>query len=245
MEFGVLFLSLVNLAAVWLAFEFPNQFFWIVGIFCVILLLAIKLISGKYRYSILPFFLTLGVILLLPLIDSPGEAKAFIVLSAGVFYLVTLGSYRLGKYDRDKTAKAMMNLATIAALFCWFAALHGWYLNLALSVWMIMLVFALVVFLVSYQSILDNQLPLESHQKTIYSVFLAYLMAGTIWMQDFWPFGYLTTGVIALIIYYSAWDLIRAYFQEKMTAKKIIFNSIFLAGSVMLILLSAKWYPAV
>lgn len=244
-EFGVLFLTLLNLTSVWLAYDYPNQFFWIMGIFSVMLFFGVKGIAGKYRFFILPFFLTLGTVLLLPLIDSPAEAKAFIVLAAGVFYLATLGSFRLGRYNRDKTAKAMMNLATVAALFCWFAALYGWYLNLALSVWIIMLVFAFVVFLVSFQSFIDNELPLSRHQRVIYSVFLAYLMAGTIWMQDFWPFGYLTTGVTALIIYYSAWDLIRGYFQDKLSAKKLIFNSIFLVGSVGLILLSAAWYPAV
>ncbi|MDI6778116.1 MAG: hypothetical protein QMD77_02900 [Patescibacteria group bacterium] len=244
-EFGVLFLSLLNLAAIWLVYDYPNQFFWTMGIFAAVLLFGMKGISGKFRFFVLPFFLTLGTVLLLPLIDSPAEAKAFIVLSVGVFYLAVLGSHRLGRYGQDKTAKAMMNLATITALFCWFTALLGWYLNLALSVWIIMLAFALVVFLVSFQSFFDNQLAINRHQRIIYSIFLAYLMAGTIWMQDFWPFGYLTTGVIALIIYYSAWDLIRGYFQEKLTIKKIIFNSIFLAGSVLLILLSAKWYPAV
>lgn len=244
-EFGVLFISLIDLAAIWLIYDFPNQFFWIIGIFTVVLLLSMKVLAGKYRYFALPFLLTLGAVLLLPLIDSPSESKAFMVLVAGVFYLAALGSYRLGKYEKDKTAKAMMNLATIAALFCWFTSLYGWYLNLALSVWIIMLVFAVVTFFISFQSFRDNELPLNRHQRVVYAIFLAYLMAGVIWMQDFWPFGYLTTGVIGLIIYYCAWDLIRGYFLEKMTAKKIIFNSIFLAGSVLLILLSTKWYPAV
>lgn len=245
LEFGVFFLSLVNLAAVWLVYDYPNQFFWIMGIFALVLLAGVKAIAGKFRFFVLPFFLTLGAVLLLPLIDSPAESKTFIVLAAGVFYLAVLGSYRLGKYDRDKTAKAMLNLATLTTLFYWFASSYGWYLNIALSIWIIMFIFAIVAFFVSYQSFLVNQLALNRHQRIIYSVFLAYLMAGAIWMQNFWPFGYLTTGVIALIIYYSAWDLIRNYFLENLTIKKIIFNSFFLAGSVLLILLSAKWYPAV
>jgi len=245
LELGVLFLSLLNLTAVWLVYDYPSQFFWIMGIFALVLLVGVKAIAGKFRFFILPFFLTLGAVLLLPLIDSPAESKTFIILSSGVFYLAILGSYRLRQYDRDKTAKAMINLATLATLFCWFASSYGWYLNIVLSIWIIMLIFAIVAFFVSYQSFLVNQLALNRHQRIIYSVFLAYLMAGTIWMQNSWPFGYLTTGVIALIIYYCAWDLIRDYFLGNLTVKKIIFNSFFLAGSAMLILLSARWYPAI
>lgn len=215
------------------------------GIFTFVLLVGIKAIAGKLRFFVLPFFLTLGAVLLLPLIDSPAEARAFVILSAGVFYLAVLGSYRLGQYDQDKTAKAMINLATLATLFCWFASSYGWYLNIVLSVWIIMLIFAVVAFFVSYQSFLANRLALNRHQRIVYAVFLAYLLAGTVWMQNFWPFGYLTTGVIALIIYYSAWDLIRDYFLDNLTVKKIVFNSFFLVGSVLVVLLSARWYPAI
>ena len=37
------------------------------------------------------------------------------VLSTGVFYLAILGGYRLGKYEKDLTAKAMYNLAALSA----------------------------------------------------------------------------------------------------------------------------------
>jgi len=244
-EFGVLFLSLLNLAAVWLLYDYPNQFFWIMGIFALVLLIGIRVVAGRLRFFGIPFLLTLGSVLLMPLIDSPAKVRAFIVLSTGVFYLAVLGSYRLGRYERDKTAKAMIDLATLATLFCWFAASYGWYLNIVLPIWVIMLIFAAVVFFISYQSFLISQIAPSRHQRVVYSVFLAYLMAGVVWVQNFWPFGYLTTGVVALIIYYSAWNLIRDYFLENLTIKKIIFNSIFLAGSATLILLSARWYPAI
>ncbi len=244
LELGVFLLSLVNLAAIWLVYQYPNQFFWVMGVFVLILLIGVKAVAGKIRFFILPFFLTLGAVLLLPLIDSPAESEAFIVLAAGVFYLAALGSHRLGKYDRDKTAKAMISLASFAALFCWFTASYGWYLNIALPVWIIILLFAFVSFIISFQSFLAEQLPVNRFQRIIYSLFLAYLMAGVIWMQNFWPFGYLTTGVVALIVYYSAWNLVRGYFLDSLTVKKIIFSSFFLVGSATVILLSAKWYPA-
>ena len=244
-EFGVFFLSLLNLAALWLAFGHPDRAFGIMGIFAAVLLIGVRLIARNFRFFFLLIFLILGALLLLPLIDSPAQAKAFIVLASGVFYLAILAGYRLRKYDKDQTAKAMVNLAALATLFCWYTSVYGWYLNIEMSVWYIMAVFAVVTFLVSYISIMINKLEINRSQRVLYSVYLAYLVAGAIWIQNFWPFGYLTTGVITLIIYYASWDIIRNYFIGKMTVKKIVFNLVFLVGAASILLLSTKWYPVI
>jgi hypothetical protein len=244
-EFSVFFISLIYAGILWFAYNNPANFIWPGLIFFILLLVAVKLISKRYFYFTLPAIISLGAILLLPLIDSSSEAKAFIVISAGVFYLAILASFRLGKYGSDKTAKGMSNLAALAALFTWFAAGYGWYLNVQMPIWPIMIIFAIVTFLISYVSFGINQLKLNSHQRFLYAVFMAYLMAGVIWMQNFWPFGYLTTGAIALIIYYSGWDLIVSYFRDKLSIKRLAFDIIFLVGASAVILLSAKWYPAI
>jgi hypothetical protein len=244
LEFGVFFLTLLYLASLWLAYSLPDQFFWFSIGFALVLLIGVKIIARKMIHFVLPFALTFGSALLIPLIDSPAQKKAFIVLSAGVFYLAILGSYRLRKYENDQTAKAMLNLAALSTLFCCFAASYGWYLNVEMPVWMIMSIFAVVSFFVAYALIAVNQLKVNGYQRFLYSVFLAYLMAGTIWMQDFWPFGYLTTSAVALIVYYSGWDLVRNYFLKKLTVQRVLSNVFFLFAMVAFLLLSAKWYPA-
>jgi hypothetical protein len=244
-EFGVFFLSLLNLAALWMVFVYPDQAFWIEGIFAAVLLIGIRLIARNFRFFFLLVILILGALLLLPLIQSPAEAKAFIILTSGVFYLAVLAGYRLRKYDKDQTAKAMVNLAALATLFCWFTSVYGWYLNIEMSVWTIMAIFAVVTFLVSFISITINKLEINRYQRVLYSVYLSYLIAGSIWIQDSWPFGYLTTGVVTLIIYYAGWDIIRNYFMGKLTAKKVVFNLIFLVGMASILFLSTKWYPVI
>lgn len=244
-EFSIFFLTLIYFGALWMAFSRPAGFLWEGIIFLFILLVATKWISRKYLHFTIPAFLFVGSVLLLPLIDSPAEVKAFLVLSSGVFYLAILGSYRLGRYEKDLTAKAMLNLAALSALFCWFTAIYGWYLNIAVPAWIIMIIFALVTFPASYALLVINELKMNRSQRVLYSVFLSYLMAVAIWLQNSWPFGYLTTGVIALIIFYSGWDIIRNYFLDKMTVKRLTFSVAFLVGAASLILISAKWYPAV
>ena len=121
-EFGVFFLSLLNLSALWLTFVYPSRAFWIEGIFAAALLIGVRLIARNFRFFFLLILLILGVLLLLPLIDSPAQAKAFIILASGVFYLAVLAGYRLKKYDEDQTAKAMVNLVALATLFCWYTS---------------------------------------------------------------------------------------------------------------------------
>ncbi len=244
-EFGIFFLTLIYLAILWIAFSYPANFLWPGAVFLLVLFVSVKVISRKYFFFVIPALLAIGTALLLPLIDSSAQAKAFMALSVGVFYLAILGAYRLGKYEKDLTAKAMLNLTALTALFCWFAAGYGWYLNIAMPVWTIMIIFATVAFCVSLALFIINQLQMNRHQRVLYAVFLAYLMAGAIWIQDFWPFGYLTTSVIALIIFYSGWEIIRNYFLEKMTLRRLVTTILFLVGTTTLLLLSAKWYPVI
>lgn len=244
-EFGVFFLTLIDLAALWLVYDYPNKAFWIVGILALATLIGVRIIAKHFRFFLLLMMLVLGTLLLLPLIDSPAQAKAFMVLSGGVFYLVVLAGYRLRRYDKDQTAKAMANLSALFALFCWYTSVFGWYLNIEMSVWYIMSILMAATFLVSYVSILINGLEIHRHQRILYSIFLAYLIAVTVWTQNSWPFGYLTTGVITLIIYYAGWDAIRNYFQGKLVVRKIAFSLVFLVGTITILLLSTKWYPIV
>ena len=244
-EFSIFLLTFFYFGVLWRAFSHPANFLWEGIFFLFILLVSAKWISQKFFHFVTPAFLFIGSVLLLPLIDSPAEAKAFLVLSSGVFYLAMLGAYRLGKYKKDLTAKAMLNLASFSALFCYFSSVYGWYLNIAMPIWLVMVLFAFVSFPISYILVFFNELKMSPNQKILYSVFLSYLIVVVVWVQNFWPFGYLTTGVIALIIFYSGWDIIRNYFLNKMTIKRLTFNLLFLLGTASLVLISAKWYPAI
>ena len=245
LEFGVFFLSMIYWATLGLVMKYANQIFWLEIGFSLVALIGIRIIAKRWKYFILPLFIIFGSVFLLFLIDSVAEERTFAVLSAGIFYLTVLASYRLGKYDKDQTAKAMHNLAVFATVFCWYSAAYGWYLNLEVPVWILMAIVALVTFAVSYLSFVINQLAISRNQRFLYSLFLAYLMAETVFVQNSWPFRYLTTGVVALIIYFASWDVIRNYFLDKLNPRKVIFNAVFLSVAVALILLSSKWYPVV
>lgn len=241
LRFNILFFSILFAANLWAAANLGNYSNWVGIVFSLILIIGARLIVGRWKYLVLPAILVPGSVFLLFLIDSISEMRIFSAIVSVVFYFAVLAGWRLSQYERDETAKSMYNLSAIATLFVWYAAAFGWYLNIAFPVWGLMMVVAIITFLTAQASFSASQA--ERGKGLIYSVFLASLVAQVAWVQNFWPFGYLTTGVIMLIIYCVGWEIILAFFLNKLTVRVVLFEVIFLAGSVGLILLSTKWYP--
>jgi hypothetical protein len=79
----------------------------------------------------------------------------------------------------------------------------------------------------------------------IYSFLLALAMSELIWTMNFWPFGYLTTGTVALILYYVLWDIATCYFMDILTRRRVLTNSAVFSILVFIILLSSKWIPVI
>ena len=219
------------------------------GLFYItILLLIVAMYEGRkigqsWRYAILPVFFTIFSIALLQLISLIFEEQIFIVLVSIMYYLALLGTYRLGKYEEDKTARGMIMASTLAAIFFAYAGAYGLYLNFLVPLYALMLTYLIVTFFISYQyfSIIEKN---KIRVKT-YSFLLSLFMVEIIWSMNFWPFGYLTTGVIALILYYVLWDLTQSYFLNLLSRKRVVANMVFFSIIISIVLLSSKWIPVI
>ena len=202
-----------------------------------------KKIGQKWKYAILPIFFTIFSIALLQLISMLYEKQIFVLLVSIMYYLALLGTYRLGIYEGDQTARGMIMASTSAAVFFTYASAYGLYLNFLVPLYVLMLVYLVVTLCVSYQyfSIIEN----NKIKVWTYSFLLSLFMIEMIWSMNFWPFGYLTTGVIALILYYVLWDLTQSYFLNLLSKKRVIANMIFFTSMIILVLLSSKWIPVI
>ncbi|MEK7598597.1 MAG: hypothetical protein AAB487_02575 [Patescibacteria group bacterium] len=200
-------------------------------------------IGHKWKFSILPVFFTIFSIALLQLISGMLEKQIFVGLVSLMYYLALFGTYRLGIYAGDQTAKGMIMASTSAAIFFTYAGAYGLYLNFLVPLYVLMLTYLIVTLLVSYQyfSIIEQ----DKNRVWTYSFLLALFMVELIWTMNFWPFGYLTTGVIALILYYVLWDLTQSYFLNLLSKKRVVANMIFFSTLIILILLSSKWIPVI
>lgn len=242
-------------------------------LFVVLFLFLISIYQGraigqKWKFSVLPAFFTLSSVALLYLITLIYEEQIFIFLAFSLYYLSLLGAYRLGNYEKDKTARAMNMAATAATVFFTYAGIYGLYLNFAVPLYFLMLVYLVVTLLVSYQyfSIIyphnnsteninialnkNNVIGAEINKENkkivwTYSFILALVMAELVWTINFWPFGYLTSGVIALILYYVLWDMVQAHFLNLLSKKRVAANLIFFSLIISLVLLSSKWIPVI
>jgi len=215
--------------------------------YVLIFLIALSFYEGlkmgkKLSAVILPIFFSSSTLAMLYLISPIYEKQVFIVISAFLYYLILFGTFRLTAAPHDRTAKAMNMTGTLATIFYTFSSAYGLYLNFLVPLYALMIAYLVITLLVSYQ-----QLALieggDKNQIWLYSFLLALFMSEIIWTMNFWPFGYLTTGVIALILYYVLWDTIKCDIQGTLNRKRIMANAIFFSFLMLLVLMSSKWVP--
>lgn len=208
-----------------------------------------KSIGKKWRYSILPVFFTLSTVAQLYLINLSYEQQVFVFLASFMYYLSLFGAYRLGQYSGDKTARGMNMAATSATIFFTYASFYGLYLNFLVPLYWLMLAYMFTTLLVSYQHFIiihpRQEEGDESKRVWIYSFLLSLAMTELIWAMNFWPFGYLTTGTIALILYYILWDVIQSHFLNLLSRKRVLANIALFSVLIGIILLSSKWIPVI
>jgi len=222
----------------------PDSFMLVMIFLLMVSAYGSRKIGGRWFFSVLPIFFTFSSLALLYLITLEFEQQIFIALASVMYYLSLLGAYRLGIYAGDKTARGMNMAAMAATIFFTYAGAYGLYLNFFVPLYYLMLVYLIVTLLVSYQyfSIIQSD---NKKRAWTYSFLLALVMTELIWTMNFWPFGYLTTGVIALILYYVLWDLVQSYFLNILSKKRVVANMIFFSVLTVMVLLSAKWLPVV
>jgi len=223
--------------------------FWEGGIIAAVIILTVisflmaRKIGKRTSCCIIPSLFALSSLAMLYLIDSFIERQVFVLLSASLYYLGLLGLWRLKSYDKDQTARGMIAASATTVVFFFYTASYGIYLNFLIPLWILMLSFFIVTTAVAYQ-----YLRIINDKKRIvwsYSIALGMVMAEVAWVINFWPFGYLTTGVIVLMLYYVFWDLIQSYFLNILSKKRVVANMVFFSLLITLILFTSRWLPVV
>ncbi|TAK95191.1 hypothetical protein EPO05_04890 [Patescibacteria group bacterium] len=219
---------------------------WIVALSVLLIgstVIGVRRIGKSAVFSIIPITFAVAAVMLLYLIDSPQQKQGFIALSSLVFYISLLAVYRLRGYRKDQTARGLMAASVMAALFFFYAAAYGLYLNFSIPLWALMLAYLGFTFAVSFEYF--GIVSAERRKALNYSLILGMAMSEIAWMTNFWPFGYLTTGVVTVIFYFIFWDLTQMYFLNTLSQKRIVANLIFFGVLIGLLLVTAKWLPIV
>jgi len=236
-----LLFSLIFLSGLELISLSPGLVYYAMAFLVILSVFEGKNIGKKWRYSIMPFFLVVSSFALLYLVSIEWEQQILIVIASLMYYLALFGTLRLGEYEKDQTAKGMNMAATSASIFFSFAGAYGLYLNFLVPLYVLMLTYLLTTLLISYQyfSIIEK----DKKKIWTYSFLLALFMAEIIWTMNFWPFGYLTTGVTALILYYILWDMTQSHFLNILSKKRVVANMVFFSVMIIVVLVTSKWLP--
>ncbi len=241
-NFSVLFSALLFLCGLELI-VFQNEWVFLVAATIAFVTFQAAKKFGKSSFSgIIPLVFALSSVMILYLVDSFKQQQLLIMLSFCAYYLAFLGIYRLRYYKRDQTARGLMAFASMSTLFLFYAGAYGIYLNFAIPIGGLMLAYCIATALVSYQYFLifDKN---DARLARIYSLLLGLSLAEVAWIINFWPFGYLTTGVVVLMFYYLLWYMVQSYFLKTLSKKYILAHTVLFIFLIGMVLTSTRWLP--
>ncbi len=244
-HFSIFFWSLIfGLGLEWIL-QSPILASWswyLLSIFPLVLisLMASRRLTERFSDAFIPILLSLSSPTLLSLIDSPAERQLFVLLSAAMYYCALLGNYRLRHAPTDKTGEAFLNTAAMAAMFFFYAGLYGFYLNFSFPLWGLMVLYFLGAALTSYETFMSVDRS-ERKRVILYSVLLGLIMGELAWVMSLWPFGYLTTGAIGVILFFIVWDISFDAFRQTLSLRKAMLRILFFVALILLLLVSSPW----
>lgn len=215
-----------------------------VAILSILSAFAGRVIARHFFFAIVPVFLSVATLVLLFFIDSVLQQQIIVGIVGLLVYGVTLGSYRLSKQPRDAVARGMVVAAATAALFFSYAAVFAVYLNFIIPEWLVgfcVLVLTTVIAWQYFVMIAQGRFV----QTIVYSVMLSTVLMEISLAAVAWPFGYLTTSVVLLMIYYILWDLAQSFFLDRLSKVRLVTNIAFFLVVAVMVLLSAQWVPVV
>lgn len=225
------------------ALIFYEGFFWFsLVVFLIAFLVSFRISTKVWSgwFIMLVFYTSIWSIL--HLIDYKVEQHIFILISGLANYFLLFGVYRITTKSDSETAKSVIAMSIMAVIFLFFSSTYGIYLNFDIPSWFLMSFYFLNVTVISYQYFL---LTGEENKKKVlvYSLILGFCVLEMGWVINFWPFGYLTTGIVLLMFYYIIWDLSKNYFKNILSVKKVLVNLMIFMLMSGIVLYSSIWLP--
>ena len=219
--------------------------FWVGYLFSIGLLAVLSLVSAKkitkhLRNSFIPLLISVSAPSLLALIDDHREKTIFSILASVMYYVAFLALYRIRFAPKDKTARSFLSIAMLSALFFFFAAAFGFYLNFSVPLSSLVFVFALGSFGAAYQT-LSSALHGDKRRVALYSSIVAFGVGEISWMISFWPFGYLTAGAVSLMSFYILWDMANSLFLGDISRKRTVWYLAIFMVLIGILLATSPW----
>ncbi len=213
-----------------------------IGVFVIASLIVGHYIARHVFFAIVPVIFSVGSLMLLFFIDSPSQRNIFIAISALLIYVTILGAYRLSRNVNDAIARGLIVAGATVAVFYFYATTFGVYLNFYMPRIVLAGIIFVVTTVIAWQYFVMIARGLLS-QVTLYSVVVGAVMAQMAFVATYWPFGYLTTSVVLLMVYYILWDLAQSFFLDKLSKARVVTNIVFFIFLAAVVLGTSRWLP--
>ena len=202
--FFIVITPLVNFI-IFEAFFFKGSLFFIaLGISDLLLLAAVRLITGKrilsrdfWNFSIFPVLFSSSLAAYSILIVNPIIIHSLFVLNLFFSYIYLKNIYRVEQKDFLENISSYGNLLII---FFSFSVIYGLESFLGAPIWLLVLCSAAVVILIFYQIFWANKIKAENI--LAYILLAGLLLVQLAWAIYFLPFNFNTLGLLAAICYY-------------------------------------------
>jgi hypothetical protein len=194
-----------------------------------------------YNPVSIPIVFVLSSLFLFSFISVPGEQIVFILFATAIHYFLFLGLYRLSRAPQDLSARAMVSMSIIVTMFFFYSVAYGFYINFAIPLWFFMTLYGAASFAVTYPFL--RSLTTDQKIVSLYSLVIALALAEIAWVVNFWPFGYLTSGVVVLMFFYVFFDLAQHAILQTLSKRRTIVHSVTFFFLLLMVLWSSRWLP--
>jgi hypothetical protein len=226
------------------AFFFKASFFYIALILSnLLLLLAIRRITGKkintadfWNFGILPFIFSNFLAIYSLLIVNHYVIQLLFALN---FFFTLYYLKNIYKGEKGSFLENISSYGNFLGIFFSFAVIYGLRAFLDTSIWILVLAAAFVIILVVHQTFWAYKIRFTAGIIYIFISCLAIIQIA--WAIYFLPFNYNALGLILAICYYVLIGLIKSSFAGKLTSRNLKLYLISGLGSILIILLTAKW----
>lgn len=226
------------------AFFFRASFFYIaLASSNVLMFLAIAVVTRKkinsaefWNFLILPFIFSNFLAVYSLLIVNQYIIQFLFALNFffTVFYLKNIYKGKMGGWLEN-----ISSYGNFLAIFFSFSAIYGLKAFLNTQLWILVLAATVVTILIVHQTFWACKIRFQSGFAHILISCLIIIQIA--WALYFLPFNYNTLGLILAICYYMLIGLTKASFAEKLTSRNLKLYLVFGLGSILIILLTAKW----
>lgn len=195
-----------------------------------------------WNFMILPTVFSLSLITYSTIITSGALVHIFFIGLVIFLYLYFRSIYYYllqPKFYKDYSLENISAYANFLVVFMASASAYGLESFLNIPVWILIMFLLAIIALVLYQSFWVNGI--DMRQGFIYIMIGCLVLVELAWSISFLPLNFNISGVVLAICFYLFQSLVKLYLQDILDYKLVKKYLFFSGGSILLILLTARW----